>query len=629
MLVHALAAYADTYLTDQLADKAFEERPVPYSIQLYEDGTFAGIRERTKEVTRGKKNVRDPLPLKVPKSPVARNNPNHIHPLLGCDAISYVLGVYVYVEEDGRKKGWTKDNEVEKHNKHYKAFIGLMKKAAHETQYQSLKTCSKFYEQLDEINKAKEKLAMLKPRPGSLVTLAVVPRDPASENPGGPVIEHSNVRDYWRKHYEEKFSERIEKGGKGMCLISGNIGPFAPTHDKIMGTAKLGGQSSGVSLISFDKDAYQSYGWDKNANSPVSPDRATAYVLALNDLLKPGQHRCGSSRDKIVSTRFDAGGVAFLYWTRVPSDDDMDALFNQAQPKMVKRLLSAPFFGRADADTDPNDFYLAAVSGNGGRLLVRYWFRDKLSNVRANIRAWFVDQRIPDVFKNGSLSDPEPMWKILLAVSPPRVKTDNKINAKRSVMLIRRALYGLPLDRTILAAALTRLHVETGDARMSPVRVGLIRMSVNDIEKVEMKGGPIMKERLEEDLDHPAYVCGRLLAVYDRLQYAAQKEVSVTVADRYCNMASTYPVLAFPKLESLSKAHLKKLRRDNPGAAVNIEKQINALMEKLAGKFPSQLSMENQGRFVIGYHHQKAEDARKSAEMKAEKEARLESMASE
>ena len=128
-----------------------------------------------------------------------------------------------------------------------------------------------------------------------------------------------------------------------------------------------------------------------------------------------------------------------------------------------------------------------------------------------------------------------------------------------------------------------------------------------------------MAESLDAELKHPAYVCGRLLAVYDRLQYAAQGDVNVTVADRYYGMASTHPQLALPKLEQLSRAHLKKLRRSNRGAAVNIEREIDELMSRLGGTFPPQLSMEDQGRFAIGFHHQKADDQKHIADAKARK----------
>jgi CRISPR-associated protein Csd1 len=504
------------------------------------------------------------------------------------------------------------------------AFVELVRAAAAETGDPALRACTKFYDQPDEVRKAADALAAMKPKSGRSV-LAVVPRNPSAEDPGGPVVQRKAVMDYWRKHYAGAFAERVEGGGEGMCLISGKVGPIAPTHDKIKGVANLGGQAAGVSLMSFDKPAFRSYGWEKNANSPVSPDRATAYVLALNDLLRRGEHRRGSSRDKVVRTRFDCGGVAFLFWTREPSDDDIYALFNEAQPEQVQALLSAPQTGHRAVEVDPNDFYLAAVSGNGGRLLVRYWFHDKLANVRGNVRKWFEELRIADVFRKGGPSDPPRLWELLAGISNAKGKPSEKV-AKvppdRTVQLMRRALHGLPLGRTILAAALARLRVESGNARLAPGRVGLVRMCVNDIETVEKKGCPVMGETLNPSLDHPAYVCGRLLALYDGLQYAAQGEVGVTVVDRYYALASTNPIVAFPKIEELGIRHLKKLRRDKRGAAVCIQQEISELHERLAkqgAKFPGPLSLEDQGRFAIGYHHQKAEASRRIEEAKARK----------
>jgi CRISPR-associated protein Csd1 len=122
-----------------------------------------------------------------------------------------------------------------------------------------------------------------------------------------------------------------------------------------------------------------------------------------------------------------------------------------------------------------------------------------------------------------------------------------------------------------------------------------------------------MRAELNPDLGHPAYVCGRLFAVYDRLQHAAQSSVNVTAADRYWALASTFPRLGFPKVVDLGRAHFRKLRRENPGAAVNIERQVNELMARLEGTFPGHLSLEDQGRFVLGYHHQKADEAGRRA----------------
>ena len=269
---------------------------------------------------------------------------------------------------------------------------------------------------------------------------------------------------------------------------------------------------------------------------------------------------------------------------------------------------------------------MRSVSGNGARLVVRDWFYDSLANIKNNLRDWFKGLSIADVFNDGKTSAPPRLrGDLLRAISPPSLDPDDKVNAQRSVRLVGRALKGQPLGHSILAMALRCLRVASGSDRLAPARVGLVRLCVNDILTREKKGEQIMSESLDPNLDHPAYICGRLLAVYEGLQFQAQRDVNVTVADKYYGLASTYPQLAFPKLENLKTAHLRKLRRDNPGAAVAISRRIHELTDKLVphgAKYPAQLSLEDQGRFVIGYHHQKAEDQRSIQEAKERKAER-------
>ena len=78
-------------------------------------------------------------------------------------------------------------------------------------------------------------------------------------------------------------------------MISGRVGLIAATHDKIKGAASLGGQSAGVALMSFDKAAFRSYGWEKNANSPVSPDRAPLPQAAASPVRNRGRPKKVSS----------------------------------------------------------------------------------------------------------------------------------------------------------------------------------------------------------------------------------------------------------------------------------------------------------------------------------------------
>jgi CRISPR-associated protein Csd1 len=565
MLVQALAEFTDTreHLRKQLNDLAFETKPVPYLLEIANDGRFLGLVERTEKVQRGKKTVRQVQTLLAPKSPVNRNSGDH--PLLACDEAKYVLG-----------------NE-EKHESKHRAFVSLIETAAAATSDPALDACALFYQRPDAVDTARQAFVAGKPPAGAVIALSV----------GGPVVERDDVRRYWREHYQKANAVRNAEGGVGMCLISGKTGPIAPTHEKIKGMASLGGQSSGVALMSFDKDAFKSYGWDRNANSPVSPERAAAYVLALNDLLKGGK-----------ASRIDRGDVGFLFWTKNPAAETVMSLLEDADPDQVRQLL---LLDEGALQLEPNEFYLLGVSGNGGRLLVRFWIHESLETVHKNVADWFKALRIASPF--GQEPDPPKLWQLLAAIARDEPPPD------RAIQLIRRAILGEPLGLTILAGALSRLRLVSGSERLSPVRAGLIRLCINDQEK-----GPQMSEKLDPNLNHAAYLCGRLLALYDGLQYQAQGEVNANVSDRYYSLASTNPVVAFPKLNDLSLKHLRKLRRDKRGAAVNIEKEIEEIFGRLGVVFPGPLSLEDQGRFAIGYHHQRADNMARASARKQERQ---------
>jgi CRISPR-associated protein Csd1 len=578
MLVQALAEYADTRLRDQLEDPAFERKRVQVLLELSSDGRFLGFIPHEETVTRGKKQVTQARERTVPKSPVNRNS--GAHPLLAFDDAKYLFG----------PGAWTKPSQEEDHRQKHEAFVGLLREAAENTGDEGLRACVRFYERTGEVDRAREAFDT---RVTGGIALSVASY--------GPVIDREAVRDYWRARFQTKAAVRNEKGGMGMCLISGRIGPVAPTHDLIKGATALGGQPSGVALMSFDKEAFRSYGWAKNANSPVSPERAKAYVLALNDLLS------GFGRSRV-----DHNGVGFLYWTRKPVTDDPMSILERADPDEVRRVIQLR--SGTLAMNEPNDFYLLAVSGNGGRLLVRSWMHDSLDRVLQNVGGWFRGLRIIDLF-TGEIADPPPLWRVLKSLArdePP---------AEREIQLIRRAISGTPVGKTILAGALSRLRAAKENDRFSPVRAGVIRLAVND--QISAKGEKTLGERLDPALDHEAYLCGRLLAIYDSLQWAAhEEEVGVSVADRYFSLASTYPAIAFPRVIDLGQKHLRKLRRDQRGAAVAIEREIQSVLVRLAAKqakFPGRLSLEDQGRFAIGFHHQRSANIAQARERKQDR----------
>jgi CRISPR-associated protein Csd1 len=576
MLVQALADYADKYLSDQLSEQEWEEKPVPVLIDIGPRGRFLGPVERIRYETRGKKTITLPQPLLVPKSPVNRNS--GLHPLLAADDIKYVLG----------PGAWTVQNEIANAEERHEAFVRLIRTAAETTQDEALLACVQFYNRPDQVQAARDSLKSAKP--GTFIALSA----------GGPVVARPVVKSFWNDHYRRAFQTRVDAGGVGECLISGRVGPIAPTHEKVKGTSSLGGQKSGVSLMSFDKQAFRSYGWEQNANSPVAPDRAMAYVLALNDLLRADSGK-----------RRDIAGIGYIFWTKQPERFDPIAILDRPTPEQVAALLQLD----PKADPDPNMFFMAGLAGNGARLQVRYWVAESLDITKANIKGWFDGLCVLSL--NGQPAPPPKLWQLFYAL-----EREGKPTPQRVLALIRRAIEGSvqPLGCDMLAVVLNRLRhpaeskadSEKQDYRFTAARLGLVRLCVNDLQK---QGERPMTERLDPGQNDPAYLCGRLLAEFDNLQDAASGDakVNLTIADRYYTLASTNPRVAFPKIEGLAKSHFRKLRRDNRGAMVAIERRVTELHEKIGCEFPPILSLDGQGRFALGYYHQKAERSRQIA----------------
>jgi CRISPR-associated protein Csd1 len=98
------------------------------------------------------------------------------------------------------------------------------------------------------------------------------------------------------------------------------------------------------------------------------------------------------------------------------------------------------------------------------------------------------------------------------------------------------------------------------------------------------------------------YRLGRLFATLEKIQEEANPGINATIRDRFYGAASSTPVAAFSHLMKLKNHHLAKL--DNRGRAVNLEKVIGEIMDGIVD-FPAHLPLKDQGRFAVGYYHQR------------------------
>ena len=98
----------------------------------------------------------------------------------------------------------------------------------------------------------------------------------------------------------------------------------------------------------------------------------------------------------------------------------------------------------------------------------------------------------------------------------------------------------------------------------------------------------------------------------EKIQEEAQPGINATIRDRYYGAAAATPVTVFPTLLKLKNHHLSKL--DNKGRVNNFEKLLGEIMSGI-DDFTSHLSLPDQGRFAIGYYHQR-QDFYKTSENK-------------
>lgn len=120
---------------------------------------------------------------------------------------------------------------------------------------------------------------------------------------------------------------------------------------------------------------------------------------------------------------------------------------------------------------------------------------------------------------------------------------------------------------------------------------------------------------LDKENKDCGYLTGRLFAVLERIQEAANPGINATIRDRFYGAASTTPVTVFPRLLKLKNHHLSKL--DSQGIKIFYEKKIGEIIEHIES-LPRHLTLNEQAAFAIGYYHQRQDFFKKKQQNSSE-----------
>jgi CRISPR-associated protein Csd1 len=400
------------------------------------------------------------------------------------------------------------------------------------------------------------------------------------------VHEHPCVKECWLSY---KSAENLPEGN---CLITGRRTKIARLHPDIKGVD--GAQTKGASLVSFNLDAFCSYGKDQNYNAPIGNDAAFAYTAALNYLLRRENN----------PQRIRYGETTTVFWAERPSP--FEGIFglvfnpneNLGQNDSLRLYLEAVRMGRKPAEIDPDVlFYILGLSPNISRLSVRFWYESTVGAISEKLGRYFNDIQINKNFENEP--DYPPLNRMLLETAI-RKKWDN-IPPLLEGAMTRSVLAGLPFPNSLLPILLDRIRSEQAMKNDK----GRPELNVNYLRASLIKGVLVRNHQMEVsmalDLNNKstAYLLGRLFSVLERAQAEAINSPNATIRDRYYSSASATPGAVFPILLRLAQHHVAKAEYGKWR-----DKEIEGILGDVS-EFPKRLSLEEQGLFAIGYYHQR------------------------
>lgn len=374
------------------------------------------------------------------------------------------------------------------------------------------------------------------------------------------------------------------------CLV---IGKHSKTVEVTTATMIPGSQAT-AKLVAFQVNSgYDSYGKSKGYNAPISEEAEFAYTTALNHLLRSDSHN-----------KFMIGSRTFLFWASSNSDaskaseDSLFALFGRTEDddpnkriELVRHTFMSIFSGDLPANKDDR-FFILGLAPNSARIAVVYWNELPLREFAGLISKHFTDMEIADTRK-----EKKPymsLYSILGSVTLGGKSSDATPNLPDAV--VKSVFQGLPYPFSLFQACIRRIRAEQS---INITRAAIIKAYLNRLN--DNNNNKKLDIMLDKENQNQGYLCGRLFAVLDKIQEDANGIHSIR--ERYMNSASATPAMVFATILNLSTHHLEKL---NGGGQIFYERLKQEIISKLdANGFPAHLDLQDQGRFFVGYYHQR------------------------
>lgn len=597
MLIRSLCDYYDIQSArGEAASDIMSEQPVHWMVMLTPDGRVADIIDKRIEESVPQKNGK----VKIVKKPIVVPLPKRTQKT-GIDAnIIEHRPLYIFGLNYDAKIGLTPDDKTGKARKSHEAFVKKNLEFFDGIDSEIARAYVNFIKNwVPENETENEQLKKLgKEYQGSYYIFAL------DGSPECKLHKDKAVLAKYEKLMAKAAAETAESDdGIMMCPIEGERLRAARIHDKIKGIK--GGNSVGAVLVNFNSSAFESYGKSQSMNSGISEKAMKKYTSSLNKLLADPMHHIYSDDMTVVffAMKHDDKAECDLFNDYLNSSNGVTEDSTKADVKAVsENIYYKGQTGNAqalDKDVDNGvDFFVAGFTPNSSRICQKFMVRNKFGKIIDNVKQHQQDMAICG--SNGEI----PLWRINKELVSPN--SANAISPALQSDIFQAILNGTNYPYTLLETVVRRVCTDSdtdsnNKIKINEVRAGLIKAFIN--RKARINGD---KEEITMTLNpentNPAYLCGRLFAVLEKIQLeATDVKLNRTIKDAYFSSASSRPALIMPRLIDLSNYHLRKLKE---GRAIYFSKLINEIMGKIKDSLPTNLSIMEKGEFQLGYFQQ-------------------------
>lgn len=597
MLIRSLCDYYDIQSArGEAASDIMSEQPVHWMVMLTPDGRVADIIDKRIEESVPQKNGK----VKIVKKPIVVSLPKRTQkPTIDAYIIEH-RPLYIFGLNYDAKIGLTPDDKTGKARKSHEAFVKKNLEFFDGIDSEIARAYVNFIKNwVPENETENEQLKKLgKEYQGSYYIFALDGRPECKLHKDKAVLAK----------YEELMAKTAAETAESddgimMCPIEGERLRAARIHDKIKGIK--GGNSVGAVLVNFNSSAFESYGKSQSMNSGISEKAMKKYTSSLNKLLADPMHHIYSDDMTVVffAMKHDDKAECDLFNGYLNSSNAVTEDSTKADVKAVsENIYYKGQTGNAqalDKDVDNGvDFFVAGFTPNSSRICQKFMVRNKFGKIIDNVKQHQQDMAICG--SNGEI----PLWRINNELVSPN--STNAISPALQSDMFQAILNGTNYPYTLLETVVRRVCTDSdtdsnNKIKINEVRAGLIKAFIN--RKARINGD---KEEITMTLNpentNPAYLCGRLFAVLEKIQLeATDVKLNRTIKDAYFSSASSRPALIMPRLIDLSNYHLRKLKE---GRAIYFSKLINEIMGKIKDSLPTNLSIMEKGEFQLGYFQQ-------------------------